>query len=100
MVRPESKVAIVTGASRGIGRGIAIGLGEAGWTVYVTSRAARHGDSDRPGSVTTTAGDVTKSGGRGLAVRCDQRIDTENEAGFRRASEEQGPRQVLDHRAT
>src|SRR2546429_6340935 len=88
MVQPEGKVAIVTGASRGIGRGIAIGLGEAGWTVYVTSRTARDGDSDRPGSVTTTAGEVTKAGGRGLAVPCDHRIDTQTEAVFPRGGGE------------
>ena len=100
MVQPEGKVAIVTGASRGIGRGIAIGLGEAGWTVYVTSRTARDGDSDRPGSVTTTAGEVTKAGGRGLAVLCDHRIDTETEAVFRRVGEEQGRLDLLVNNAT
>jgi NAD(P)-dependent dehydrogenase (short-subunit alcohol dehydrogenase family) len=44
----SGQVAIVTGASRGIGRGVAVGLGEAGWTVYVTARTVRDGESNRP----------------------------------------------------
>src|SRR5690242_9877206 len=71
------QVAIVTGASRGIGRGVAVGLGEAGWTVYVTARTVRDGDRDRPGSITKTVEEVSKAGGRGIAVRCDHRVDSE-----------------------
>jgi len=65
--------AIVTGASRGIGRGIALSLGDAGATVYVTGRTV--GDTkpkdNAPGSVAETANLVTERGGRGMAVRCD-----------------------------
>ena len=96
----NSKVAIVTGASRGIGRGIALGLGEAGGTVYLTSRTVRDGDSDRPGSVTATAEEVTKLGGRGIAVPCDHRIDTETEAVFERVLNEQGRLDLLVNNAT
>src|SRR5437016_8441939 len=89
------KVAIVTGASRGIGRGIAIGLGEAGCTVYVTGRTIRDGDSDRPGTVTKTAEEVTAAGGRGIPLHCDHRIDAETAAVFGRAMDEQGRLDVL-----
>ena len=93
-------VAIVSGASRGIGRGVAVGLGEAGWTVYVTSRTVRDGDSDRPGSVTATAAEVTNAGGEGIAVPCDHRVDAETEAVFRRVADERGHLDLLVNNAT
>jgi dehydrogenase/reductase SDR family member 1 len=96
----NGKVAIVTGASRGIGRGIALGLGEAGSTVYLTSRTVRDGDSDRPGSVTATAEEVTRMGGHGIAVPCDHRIDAETEAIFRRVLDEHGRLDLLVNNAT
>jgi dehydrogenase/reductase SDR family protein 1 len=72
------KVAIVTGASRGVGRGAALGLGEAGATVYVTGRSEVAGPL--PGTIHDTAAEVTRLGGRGVAVRCDHAVDTEIEA--------------------
>lgn len=96
----KDKVAIVTGASRGIGRGIALGLGEAGWTVYVTSRTIRNGESDRPGSVTSTAEEVTRAGGLGIAVPCDHRNDKETAAAFQRVEDEQGRLDLLVNNAT
>lgn len=94
------QVAIVTGASRGIGRGVAVGLGEAGWTVYVTARTFRDGESDRPGSITRTAEQVTQAGGHGIPVRCDHRADAETEAVFRRVEAEQGKLDLLVNNAT
>ena len=94
------RVAIVTGASRGIGRGIALGLGEAGWTVYLTARTIRDGDSARPGSITKTANEVTRAGGRGIPVPCDHRIDTETAAVFGRVDDEQGRLDLLVNNAT
>ena len=53
--RLDGKVAVVTGASRGVGKGVALGLGEAGATVYVTGRTLEPGSGASPGSVTETA---------------------------------------------
>jgi dehydrogenase/reductase SDR family protein 1 len=96
----RNKVAIVTGASRGIGRGVAIGLAESGWTVYVTGRTVRDGDSKRPGSIMKTADDVTAAGGRGLAVVCDHSIDAQTAAVFRRVMDEEGHLDLLVNNAT
>ena len=96
----ENRVALVTGASRGIGRGIALGLGEAGWTVYLTSRTVRNSDSIRPGSVTATAEEVTSIGGRGIAVPCDHRVDADTEDVFRRVQDEQGRLDLVVNNAT
>jgi NAD(P)-dependent dehydrogenase (short-subunit alcohol dehydrogenase family) len=78
------KIAVVTGASRGAGRGIAVELGAAGATVYVTGRSTRDspatsyagllaqaGRTDLPGNIDQTAEEVTSAGGRGIPVRCD-----------------------------
>src|SRR5688572_23495092 len=67
------RVALVAGATRGAGRGIAVQLGAAGATVYVTGRSTRGGRSemDRPETIEETAELVTARGGRGVAIRCD-----------------------------
>src|SRR6185503_9503511 len=69
----EGQIAIVTGASRGVGKGIALGLGEAGATVYVTGRTVSHGAY--PGTIGETAEEVTALGGKGIAVACDHSLD-------------------------
>jgi len=91
------KVALVTGASRGIGKGIAIGLGEAGATVYVTGRTVEEGTAAvaLPGTIHQTADEVTRLGGKGIAVQCDHRIDQEVEAVFRRICSEQDRLDIL-----
>src|SRR5689334_20720653 len=98
--RPSNRVALVTGASRGIGRGVAIGLGEAGWAVYVTGRTVRDGDSDRPGSLTKTAAEVTAAGGRGVAAPCDHNVDAETAAVFKRLQEDEARLDLLVNNAT
>lgn len=70
------RVAWVTGASRGVGRGIALALGRAGWTVYVTARSSAAGLTGHlPGTVEDCAGAISASGGQGVAVVCDHRDD-------------------------
>ena len=80
------KVAVVTGASRGIGKGIARALGEQGAIVYVTGRTT--GDGER--TIDTTARMVSEAGGEGRAIRCDHSDDGEIEALFARIGEEAG----------
>ena len=92
-------VAVVTGASRGAGKGIALALAEAGATVYVTGRTAHDGDSPLPGSVATTAKQIDERGGRGVAVVCDHADDAQVEAVFARVAAEQGRLDVLVNNA-
>jgi dehydrogenase/reductase SDR family member 1 len=80
-------VALVTGASRGIGKGVALGLGEAGATVYVTGRTIPQ--------VEATARGVTREGGKGIAAPSDHRDDGQVRAVFRRIEAEQGRLDVL-----
>lgn len=91
------KVALVTGASRGVGKGVALGLGEAGATVYVTGRTVREGAAAvaLPGTVQQTADQVTRQGGQGIAIRCDHTNDDEVQAVFERITREQGRLDVL-----
>lgn len=97
MSRLDDVVALVTGASRGAGRAIARELGAAGATVYVTGRSidGAPGTNNLPGTIDETARDVTGSGGRGIAVRCDHTIDAEVAALFGRIRNEQGRLDVL-----
>lgn len=69
--------AVVTGASRGAGRGIACALGEEGATVYVTGRSVRGAPTvaEFPHSIEDTAGEVTARGGSGIAIQCDHTDD-------------------------
>jgi NAD(P)-dependent dehydrogenase (short-subunit alcohol dehydrogenase family) len=97
----RGKVAVVTGSSRGAGRGIAAALGEAGATVYVTGRSTRRGrrTNAMPGTIEDSAEEVTHRGGRGIAVRCDHTIDREVAALFRRVRREQGCLDLLVNNA-
>ncbi len=91
------KVALVTGASRGVGKGIALGLGEAGATVYVTGRTVDEGRAavDLPGTIYETAQQVTQSGGKAIAVPCDHRDDAQVKAVFERIRAEQNRLDLL-----
>jgi NAD(P)-dependent dehydrogenase (short-subunit alcohol dehydrogenase family) len=88
------KVALVTGASRGLGKGTAIGLGEAGATVYVTARTLSTPGA-LPGTAEQTAEEITAAGGTGIAVQCDHTDDTQVDAVFTRIRQDQGKLDIL-----
>lgn len=90
------KIAVVTGASRGAGRGIAFELGSAGATVYVTGRSVKGTTTDnRPETIEETAVGVTSRGGNGIAIRCDHTNDTDVKNLFERINREQGKIDIL-----
>ena len=108
----KGRVAIVTGASRGAGRGVARELGAAGATVYVTGRSTRAQPAEGygqllalsaltslPGSIDDTADEVNAHGGRGIAVRCDHTREEEVAALFARVQREQGRLDLLVNNA-
>ncbi|TSB02480.1 SDR family NAD(P)-dependent oxidoreductase [Sphingorhabdus contaminans] len=102
----NGKVALVTGASRGAGAGIARGFGELGYTVYVTGRTVAPGDAKGwdgtvlPGTVAQTAADVTERGGKGIAVMCDHSDDAQVARVFEQiAAEQNGQLDVLVNNA-
>ncbi len=108
----KGRVAVVTGASRGAGRGMAIELGAAGATVYVTGRSTREqpatsygrllalsGLDALPGSIDETADDVTRRGGQGIAVRCDHTQEDEVARLFAQVKREQGRLDLLVNNA-
>jgi NAD(P)-dependent dehydrogenase (short-subunit alcohol dehydrogenase family) len=95
----QAPVAIVTGASRGAGKGIAEALGSHGCTVYVTGRSQKEGDASMPGTIYSTAEQVTKAGGKGIAVRCDSGNDAEIKALIDQVVAEQGRIDILINNA-
>lgn len=95
----SERVAVVTGASRGMGKGIALALADEGMTVYVTGRTARPGSSPLPGSVGETATEVDRRGGRGIAVRVDHGKDDQVAALFEQVEREQGRLDLLVNNA-
>lgn len=105
-------VAVVTGASRGAGRGIAVELGAAGATVYVTGRSTRDQPATTyaqllalsdmqavPGSIDDTADEVTRMGGHGIAVSCDHTREEEVVALFARVEKDAGRLDLLVNNA-
>ncbi|WP_408591365.1 SDR family NAD(P)-dependent oxidoreductase [Novosphingobium sp.] len=95
----ERKVAVVTGASRGAGRGIARALGEKGFRVYVTGRTLNEGDADLPGTIGSAAQAVTDAGGEGIAVRVDHANADETAALFAQVARESGRLDILVNNA-
>jgi len=97
----RDRVAVVTGASRGGGRAIAIALGEAGATVYVTGRSVRGAKTTEglPQTIDDTADAVTAKGGIGVPVRVDHTVDGDVEALFARVRAEQGRLDLLVNNA-
>jgi NAD(P)-dependent dehydrogenase (short-subunit alcohol dehydrogenase family) len=98
MDRPlRDRIALVAGATRGAGRGIAVQLGAAGATVYVTGRSGggQRSEMDRPETIEETAALVDAAGGRGIAVRVDHLVPDEVRALVARIDAEQGALHVL-----
>jgi NAD(P)-dependent dehydrogenase (short-subunit alcohol dehydrogenase family) len=93
------KVAVVTGASRGIGKGIALALGAEGATVYVTGRTVASGSHPLPGTVGETAKEVDRRGGKGVALKIDHAVDGEVAALFEQVRAEQGRLDILVNNA-
>lgn len=93
------KVVVVTGASRGMGKGIALALGAEGATVYATGRTLTAGTHPLPGTVGETAREVDRRGGKGIAVKVDHANDSEVAALFDQVQSEQGRLDLLVNNA-
>lgn len=96
----RDRVVVVTGASRGAGKGIALALGATGATVYVTGRTRREGDAALPGTVQATADAVSAAGGKGIAVYCDHSDEGDVRRLFEQVASEQGRLDILVNNAT
>jgi dehydrogenase/reductase SDR family protein 1 len=91
----NGQIAVVTGASRGIGKGVALELGAAGATVYLTGRTLDDTGAPVPGTIGATADEVTRLGGKGVPIRCDHSRDEEIQALFERVRREEGRIDIL-----
>ena len=94
----HGKICLVTGASRGIGRGIALALGSEGATVYITGRTLNPSIS-LPGSLSVTAEELTGRGGVAIPVQCDHGVDEEIYQLFDRIEREHGKLDLLVNNA-
>lgn len=95
----SGRVAVVTGASRGIGKGIALALADEGATVYVTGRTVTPDTSPLPGTIGDTAAMCDRRGGEGIAVQVDHANDAEVAALFAQVEREQGRLDILVNNA-
>jgi NAD(P)-dependent dehydrogenase (short-subunit alcohol dehydrogenase family) len=95
----SGKVAVITGASRGIGKGMALALGAEGATVYVTGRTVTPGSYSLPGTVGETAEEITRRGGKGIAVPVDHADNEQVAALFEQVHREQGRLDILINNA-
>ena len=94
------RIVLVTGASRGAGKGIAQAFGSLGDIVYVTGRSRKEGDAPLPGTVFATAEEITRRGGVGIPVICDHSDDGQVENLFQQILQEHGRLDILVNNAT
>lgn len=99
MTKDNRPVAVVTGASRGAGAGIARALGAAGYAVYITGRTTVEGSAALPGTVGATAKAIDDAGGRGVAVAVDHRDDAAVAALFAQVERDEGRLDILVNNA-
>ena len=95
-----NRVVLVTGASRGIGRGVALALAAPGTTVYITGRTTQAGTAPLPGTIHDAAAEVTRRGGKGVAVACDHSDDAQVAALFAQIKRDSGRLDLLVNNAT
>lgn len=95
MTNLQGKVALVTGGSRGAGRGIALELAKAGAYVYITGRNAGTPQEQHARTLEGVLAEIRRSGGEGAVIRCDHTNDSETEAVIRQISAEQGRLDIL-----
>lgn len=96
----QGKICVVTGASRGVGKGIALALGSQGATVYVTGRSLKSAtDAGLGGTLEDTAAEITARGGQGIAVQCDHGDDDSVRALFEQVKSEHGQLDILVNNA-
>ncbi len=96
MTKSNERIALVAGASRGVGKGIALGLGEAGYTVYVSGRTLNDdAAASVPGTLEQTVEEIEELGGIGVAVCCDHVNDVETAELFRHIETESGRLDML-----
>jgi NAD(P)-dependent dehydrogenase (short-subunit alcohol dehydrogenase family) len=95
----SEKVALITGASRGIGRGVALALADQGASVYVTGRTVAPGTSALAGTIAETAAEVERRGGKGIAVQVDHADDEDVAALFDRIRRDHGRLDILVNNA-
>jgi len=92
-------VALVTGGSRGIGKGCALELAAAGATVYLTGRTTVEGEAPLPGTIGGTRSEIEAAGGEAVAIACDHRDDAGVEAVFERIEQDHGRLDILVNNA-
>lgn len=100
MTQRSGRVVLVTGASRGIGRGIAVALAAPGTTVYLTGRTIRAGSAPLPGSLPESVAEIERRGGRAVALACDHRDDAQVAGVFSRIAAEEGRLDLLANNVT
>lgn len=99
MSKTQPLIAVVTGGSRGAGRGVAIALGRHGCKVYITGRTTKTGEAPLPGTIYETAEAVTAAGGEGIGVQVDHSDDAQVKAFFDRIQKDEGRLDILVNNA-